>query len=184
MQNGMSVILVMGACGVGKSTIGKALADRLGVRFIEADDFHSPENKALMGRGIPLIDDHRWSWLDTIAAEARAGQGVGVLACSALRRSYRDRLRLTISRMPIIYLSADYGPLAARVAARADHYMPASLVHSQLNTLEPPDDTEDALTFSAFDAREKIISRAQAFAIHRLGPDLTPQGDEAPIHSH
>lgn len=172
MNRNVPTILVMGPCGVGKSTIARGLADILHARFIEADDFHPVENKELMSRGIALNDDNRWAWLDALCEEARARSELGVLACSALRRAYRDRLRLTLGPMPIIYLAADGDLLKARVAARQDHYMPPSLVQSQLDTLEPPGTGEIACTLSAFDAPEDIVAQAAEFAIRTLDRTL------------
>ena len=168
MRQNAAVILVMGPSGVGKSTIARGLAERLALGFIEADDFHPTENKALMARGIPLTDGHRWGWLDALAAEALRHDGPSVLACSALRRTYRDRLRGHLSPMPIINLAADAELLMQRVADRADHYMPPSLVQSQLDTLEPPVEPELALTLSAFDSPEQIIGQAAAFAAEHI----------------
>lgn len=174
MEKDVPVILVMGACGVGKSTIARGLADRLSARFIEADDFHPADNKALMARGVPLTDDNRWAWLDAIAAEAQARPGLSVLACSALRRVYRDRLRLTCRPMPIIHLAADGDLLKARVAARQDHYMPPSLVQSQLDTLEPPAADELACILPAFDTPDAIVARATDFITRHLDRALIP----------
>ena len=168
MKRRAAVILVMGPSGAGKSTIARGLAQRLGLNYIEADDFHPAENKALMARGIPLTDGHRWGWLDALAEEAVRHDGPSVLACSALRRTYRDRLRGHLSPMPIIHLAADAGLLLQRVADRADHYMPPSLVQSQLDTLEPPAPPELVLTLQAFDQPEEIITQAAAFAAEHI----------------
>lgn len=176
MTEDVPMILVMGACGVGKSTIARGLADRMSARFIEADDFHPADNKALMAKGIPLTDDNRWPWLDAIAAEAQSRPGLSVLACSALRRVYRDRLRLTCRPMPIIHLHADADLLKARVAARRDHYMPPSLVQSQLDTLEPPTEDEMACILPAFDTPEDIVARATGFVTRHLDRALIPAG--------
>ena len=168
MKNDAPVILVMGPCGVGKSTIAKGLADCLGLPFVEADDFHPADNKALMARGVALTDDNRWAWLDAIAAAVQGQPGLSVLACSALRRAYRDRLRQSLGPMPIIHLAADGDLLKARVAARQDHYMPPSLVQSQLDTLEPPADDEMACILPAFDTPDAIVTQAADFITRHL----------------
>lgn len=139
-------ILVMGICGVGKSTIAKALADRLGATFIEADAFHAPEAIARMAAGQPLSDDMRWDWLDRLGAAVRSCKRRAVLACSALARVHRDRLRRHAGPFDIVFLHGDRELIAARMRARRNHYMPVSLIDSQLATLQPPDpETENAL---------------------------------------
>ena len=141
-------IVVMGVSGSGKSTIGQALAGELGVPFVEGDELHPPRNVALMAAGTPLTDDDRSDWLqslaDTLAQAAAQGQGV-VISCSALKRSYRERLRAGAPDLRWIYLHGSPALLAERLHARADHYMPPSLLQSQLDTLEPPAADEGAI---------------------------------------
>ncbi|UFU06752.1 gluconokinase [Ruania halotolerans] len=132
-------IVVMGVSGNGKSTIGAALADRLGAVFLEGDEFHPQANVAKMSAGIPLTDDDRWPWLDILAAEIARRDEAGertVLACSALRRAYRDRLRARVPDLFFIHPSADYDTIHARMQAR-EHFMPPALLRSQFDTLEP-----------------------------------------------
>ncbi len=141
------VTIVMGVSGCGKSTYGAALGEALGVPLIEGDTFHSAENIARMRAGVPLTDEDRWPWLDRIAdaanLEAAARHHV-VIACSALRRRYRDRLRARIAaHVRFILLDVPVDELRRRVAARTGHFMPADLLDSQLATLEWPAADED-----------------------------------------
>ena len=136
-------ILVMGVSGTGKSTLGGALATRLGGRFVDADDHHSAANVAKMSAGQGLTDDDRWPWLAQVAAvsQPRANETV-VLACSALKASYRDRLRDTIPGLAVVFIDGDANTLHARLSARSDHFMPPSQVALQLQTLEVPTPNE------------------------------------------
>lgn len=140
----------MGVSGSGKSSVGRRLADARGVPYLEGDDFHPPRNVERMAAGIALTDADRAGWLarlrDELARAAAARQGV-VLACSALKRSYRDTLREGAPALQLIYLHGSRELLAARLAARRDHYMPASLLDSQLATLQAPQADESALRF-------------------------------------
>ena len=141
-------LVVMGVSGCGKSTIGMLLADSTGALFIDADDLHPDINVAKMRAGAPLDDADRAPWLaeilDTMSAIGEAG-GSTVIACSALRRSYRDGLAEATGRVRFVHLDVDAAVLADRVAARADHFMPASLVASQLAALEPLGEDEDGV---------------------------------------
>ena len=140
----------MGVSGCGKSTLGALLARTLDCPFLEGDDFHSPEAIAKMRGGQPLNDEDRWPWLDRLgyaAARSMADRGAVVIACSALRRSYRDRLRATIRRpVQLILLENSRDRLLERLAARPDHFMPVGLLDSQLAALERPQADESALT--------------------------------------
>jgi carbohydrate kinase (thermoresistant glucokinase family) len=141
-------ILVMGVCGSGKSTVGQALARALGLPYVEGDELHPRDNVARMAAGIPLTDDDRRGWLDAVAArldDAAAHAQGAVVACSALKRAYRDRLRLAAPDLRVVWLHGDETLLARRLAGRAGHYMPPSLLPSQLATLEPPHPDESAL---------------------------------------
>jgi gluconokinase len=133
------IVLVMGVAGVGKTTIGEALARTLGARFIDADDYHPPENVAKMKAGIPLEDADRWPWLDRLNEELKKHRDA-VLACSALKESYRRRLAEGIPDFRIVYLHGGAALLRERIKARQHRYMPAALLESQLATLEPPSD--------------------------------------------
>jgi gluconokinase len=128
----------MGVSGCGKSSVGAQLADLIGCRFVEGDRLHPTDNIAKMSAGIALEDADRWPWLDAIGCEL-AVRGDVVVSCSALKRSYRDRLRALAGRpLAFVFLQADHSVLAARMAARKNHYMPLSLLDSQLSTLEAP----------------------------------------------
>src|SRR5882724_6690852 len=132
---------MMGVAGCGKSAVGEALAAALRAVFVEGDRLHPPENVARMARGAPLTDALREGWLDAIgqriAASVAGGQAV-VAACSALKRSYRDRLRGLCRDIIFVYLEIDRETATRRVGNRKEHFMPASLVDSQFATLEPP----------------------------------------------
>jgi gluconokinase len=151
------IVLLMGVCGCGKTTTGKALAAALDWPFHDGDDFHPASNVAKMASGQPLDDDDRWPWLDRIADEMRqvlARGGHAVFACSALRQVYRERLQRA-GDVRVVYLRGDEATIAPRLAARRHRYMPASLLPSQLATLEEP---PDALVV---DIRESVPEQVQ-----------------------
>lgn len=154
------IFVVMGVSGCGKSTVGAQLAAALGLEFLEGDALHSARNVAQMAAGIALNDDDREGWLQTLAGRIRqarlAGQGL-VLSCSALKRSYRDILRQGAPDLHFLYLHGDYELLAARMAARTGHYMPLSLLASQLSTLEAPDAEENVQSFDVASRPEDIV---------------------------
>jgi gluconokinase len=136
------IVVVMGVSGCGKTTVGRALAAALGWPFFDGDDFHPEANVARMAAGIALTDDDRWPWLDRMAAEMRAvqaGGGNAVLACSALRQAYRDRLAAA-GDVRFVHLVGDADTIGARLAARQHRYMPPTLLASQFATLEAPPD--------------------------------------------
>jgi gluconokinase len=146
-------VVVMGVSGAGKTVVGRRLAEALGADFIDGDDLHSDSARAKMASGHPLTDEDRWPWLDRIAGTLREGLSRNVatiVACSALRRVYRDRLRAGVGGgLRFVYLKADREMMRARVARRRDHFMPASLVDSQFATLEPPDGEPDVVVTPA-----------------------------------
>ena len=127
----------MGVSGAGKSTIGEALARKLGWRFIDADDHHPAANVAKMAAGQPLDDEDRWPWLDRLNALVRTEEDA-VLACSALKERYRKRLVRGIEEVAWVYLKGDIELIRSRLAGRRHRYMPASLLESQFAALEPP----------------------------------------------
>ncbi|MBO6897909.1 MAG: gluconokinase [Shimia sp.] len=156
-------LIVMGVSGVGKTTVARALADRIGGRYIEADAFHPPENIAAMAAGTPLTDAMRHPWLEALSdalRQARTSQPNTpvVVACSALKRSYRDVLRTQNPDALIVYLAAVPEVIRARITARTDHFMPPSLLDSQLSTLEPPASDEACLTVDASRTPEEIVA--------------------------
>ncbi|MDE1917970.1 MAG: gluconokinase [Sphingomonadales bacterium] len=150
----------MGVSGSGKSTLGALLARQLGCTFLEGDSFHSPQNVEKMRAGIPLTDTDRWPWLDQLGAaieEAVGRDGLVVVACSALRRVYRERLTAS-ARLPMVFIlpSTTAAELARRMEGRPDHYMPPSLLGSQLATLEAPGLDEPALILDATACPEEL----------------------------
>jgi len=150
----------MGVCGSGKTTVGERLAKRLGWTFVEGDRLHPEVNVATMRAGRPLSDADRRPWLDAIAAAIAAEHRHGrqaVVACSALKKSYRERL--TAGAGPLLFVHLDGTPtlLAERMAARRGHYMPPSLLASQLATLEPPGNDENAITLDAGLAPKTLV---------------------------
>jgi gluconokinase len=166
------IVVVMGLCGCGKSTVGKALAEELGWPFHDADDFHPAANVAKMAAGEPLTDDDRWPWLDRLAAEMRAAQAGGgnaVLACSALKQAYRDRIA-TAGNVRFVHLAGDVDTIAGRLAARRHRYMPASLLASQFAALEPP---RDAITV---DVRDEVDAQVAAIRAGLAAATTTAAG--------
>jgi gluconokinase len=141
------VVVVMGVTGAGKSTIAGILAGQLGWDFAEGDDLHPAANVAKMSAGTPLTDENRWPWLDRVAAWIRDHTATGmpgIITCSALKRSYRDRL--AGNNVVFVHLTASTDLIGQRLTARMDHYMPATLLDSQIATLEPPDADENAVS--------------------------------------
>lgn len=159
----------MGVSGSGKSTIGAALAQALGVPFIEGDEYHPPENVERMALGVPLTDDDRWPWLRALAAHIREAKDAGtglVMSCSALKRSYRDILRAAANDVRLIYLKGERVLIAERLPARRGHFMPPALMDSQFATLEEPTPDEHAwvcdITKSPQEIVADLVARASA----------------------
>jgi gluconokinase len=143
------IVIVAGVSGSGKTTVGARLADRLGWRFTDGDDLHPAANVAKMRAGIPLTDTDRWPWLRAIAAwmdEHIARGEDAVVACSALRRSYRDLLLDGRPAVRMVFLAPDREVLARRLASRHGHFFPEELLSSQFDALEPPAPDERVLT--------------------------------------
>ena len=137
------LVVIMGVSGSGKSTVGALLAERLGVPFADADELHPPENVAKMSAGQPLDDRDRWPWLAAVGDVLAVASGTGlVIACSALKRSYRDAIRDRAPETVFAYLHGDRELLGERLGMRVGHFMPGSLLDSQLATLEVPGDDE------------------------------------------
>jgi carbohydrate kinase (thermoresistant glucokinase family) len=153
-------VLIMGVSGCGKTTVGKMLADELNAVFYDADDFHPAANRDKMARGIPLDEEDRKPWLQSIAETIRAQNQTFVLACSALRESYRQQLLAACPGMKIIHLHGSRELLLERMQQRQGHFMPASLLDSQLATLEPP---AAALRLDIAHTSQEIVSASHAF---------------------
>lgn len=152
------IVVVMGVCGCGKSTVGAALAQSLQWPFLDADDFHPAANVAKMSAGTPLTDEDRWPWLDRVAAELKKileRGGHAVLACSALKQAYRDRLARA-GDVRFVHLTGDYDTIASRLQSRQHRYMPATLLASQFATLEPPAEALEV------DIRESVEAQVAA----------------------
>ena len=151
------LVVVMGVSGVGKSSVGRLLADRLGVEYADGDDFHSESNVAAMHSGRALTDDQRQPWLRAVAGWLRTHDAEGgVVSCSALRRSHRDVLVAAAPRATFLHLSGEPGLVRERMESRR-HFMPASLLASQLATLEPPEEDERHLTCDVAASEEEIV---------------------------
>ena len=156
-----NLYVVMGITGSGKSTVGAMLAHALGIGFVEGDDYHPPENVRRMAAGIPLTDADRADWLQALAARLREARKSGaglVVTCSALKRSYRDVLRAAAPEVQFIYLEGSRALIAERVAERRGHFMPASLLDSQIATLEEPGSDERAWACDIKDSPQQIVN--------------------------
>ncbi|MGW6138705.1 gluconokinase [Streptomyces sp. NPDC055144] len=170
------VVVVMGVAGTGKTTIGPLLADKLGVPYAEGDDFHPPANIAKMSAGTPLTDDDRWPWLDAIGqwAHGRAGLG-GVVSSSALKRSYRDRLRAEAPGVVFVHLTGDRALIEDRMSHRQGHFMPTALLDSQFATLQPLAADEAGVDVDVSGSPEEITERAVAALADLEGRSPSPQ---------
>jgi carbohydrate kinase (thermoresistant glucokinase family) len=154
-------IVVMGVCGCGKTTVGEALAAELRLPYVEGDLLHSPQSVARMAAGVPLTDTDRQGWLREIGQQlAQARNGV-VVTCSALKRSYRDVLRRAAPDLRLVYLRGAPSLLAARLAARQGHYMPAALLQSQLDILEPPAPDEHAIEVEVWGSPAQVLAEVR-----------------------
>jgi len=163
-------IVVMGVSGCGKTTVATQLAQRLGLRMIDGDDLHLPENVAKMRSGTPLQDEDRWPWLERIGqslVQPASGQHGTVVACSALKRAYRDRIRQQAPQVRFVFLDGSAETIRQRLDARVGHYMPPGLLQSQLNTLQRPEaDETDVVTVSL----EAPVEQLSVQAIAALQP--------------
>jgi gluconokinase len=164
------VLVIMGVSGSGKSTVAAILAGQLGWDLEEGDDLHPAANVAKMASGQPLTDEDRWPWLDRVSAwiSDHATSGIpGIITCSAFKRIYRDRMRC--SNVIFVHLAGSKDQIGQRLAARTDHFMPTTLLDSQLMTLEPPGPDENTLSVAV----GRKPAEVAAEIIRRL--DLTPQ---------
>jgi gluconokinase len=175
-------VVVMGVSGSGKTTIARELVRRLGWEYAEGDDFHPASNVEKMRSGTPLEDDDRWPWLRSLAAwiRERAASGTSVVVtCSALKRSYRDLLRENNPSVWFAHVTVDADVIQNRLSERQGHYMPASLLGSQLATLEPLQQDEPGLAIpgdgSPADVVNRVLQRLRDVRdVHPRGPDGTP----------
>jgi gluconokinase len=153
------IVIVFGVSGAGKTTIGKLLAQELGWRFYEADDFHSQANIDKLRRGIPLTDDDRWPWLEKlrqlIKRSLEAGENAA-LACSALKRAYRERLQVS-DEVKVVLLRGDYALIEKQLRQRRGHFMNPELLRSQFADLEEPKPDEDVITVELGRTPEEIV---------------------------
>ena len=156
------ILVVFGVSGSGKSTVGSLLAQRLGVPFVDADDFHTPLGREQMAAGRPLTDADRWPWLAGIGRwmdeQIRTGTSA-VIACSALKRSYRDALRAGRPEVQLVYLYGSRELIASRLAGRVGHFFPAQLLESQFLEFEEPAPDEHACIVPLADSPEETVSR-------------------------
>ncbi|MEM9062555.1 MAG: gluconokinase [Pseudomonadota bacterium] len=159
-------LIVMGVTGCGKTTVGALLAGRLDAVFLDGDDYHPEENVAKMSAGTPLTDADRWPWLNRLGVvvdEAVERQGRVVLACSALRRVYRDRITAACAEAPLfIHLSGGRDLIHGRMAARREHYMPVALLDSQIETLEAIEPDENAIVLEVDAPVDEVVARVLA----------------------
>jgi carbohydrate kinase (thermoresistant glucokinase family) len=155
----VTAIVVMGVCGCGKSSVGRGIAAALGLPFTDGDDLHPAANVAKMASGQPLTDQDRWPWLAEVGKTLVPG---GVVACSALKRAYRDQIRAAAPGVRFVHLHGDRALLAARLAARPGHFMPPALLDSQLATLEIPQDDENPIILNIAQAIPELVALAVA----------------------
>lgn len=155
-------IVVMGVCGSGKSTLGQALAERLHLPYADADDFHPAANVAKMSAGTPLDDDDRAPWLEAIGSWLAERPSGAVVSCSALRRVYRDALRRNAPTAWFVHLAGGSEVIARRVAGRAEHFMPTSLIDSQQQLLEPLTVDEAGMSVDLELSLDDLLTRVTA----------------------
>lgn len=157
------VVAIMGVSGSGKTTIGRALAERLGWPYKEGDELHPPANVEKMSRGVPLTDEDRWPWLQRVAQwidDQLAKGEPGIITCSLLKRSYRDLVIDARNRVKLLYLRGDKHVIAERIAQRKGHFMPPSLLDSQFETLEEPGADEHPLIVEVHGSVDETVTCA------------------------
>ena len=158
------IVIVFGVSGAGKTTIGKLLAQELGWRFYEADDFHSRANIEKMRSGLPLADEDRWPWLNLLREQitrSLAAKENAVLACSALKRAYRERLRVS-DDVKFVFLRGNYALIERQLRRRRGHFMNPALLQSQFADLEEPEPDEDAITIELGRSPEELVEQIKA----------------------
>jgi gluconokinase len=161
----LKAVVVMGVASCGKTTIGEALAAHFDVPFIEGDRLHPPANIAKMSAGIPLNDDDRWPWLAEVGSALRGTSG-RIASCSALKKSYRDAIAVAAQRpVTFVHLHGSREVLLQRISSRKGHFMPPSLLDSQLATLEMPTAVEAAVTIDIDQSTDEIVRRAADFLL-------------------
>ncbi|SFP04306.1 gluconate kinase, SKI family [Cohaesibacter marisflavi] len=170
-SSSLPVIIVMGVCGCGKSSVGEALAEKHGLPFLDADDYHPKANVDKMSKSVALQDEDRWPWFEILSKainEKSTDTGSSVCGCSALKRSYRRYLSEHIDR-PVLYvhLHGSKELLFERLSARKDHYMPPSLLESQLAILEQPQSDENAIVVSIDQSIANIVSQIETYLTTR-----------------
>jgi gluconokinase len=160
------LIVVMGVAGVGKTTVGRLVAEELGLPFYDADSLHSDANREKMAAGMPLTEDDREPWLRTVAEHMTTweAEGGAVVACSALRAAHRARLSVASpGNVRFVFLDAPVETIRTRLATRAGHYMPASLLDSQLRTLEPLQTDEPGIAVSSELPPDQVVDAIEAW---------------------
>jgi len=158
------IVIIFGVSGSGKTTLGKLLAHELDWRFYEADDFHSPVNIEKMRRGVPLTDEDRWPWLEHLRELIKRAMAAGenaVLACSALKRAYRDRLR-TNDEVKFVFLHGDHALVEKQMRQRRGHFMDPELLRSQFADLEEPQPDEHVLTIELGRIPQELVEEIKA----------------------
>lgn len=162
LKNTPRLIIVMGVCGSGKSTIAKQLAEAMNASYLDADDYHPPVNVAKMSRGEALNDEDRWPWLKSFAQAMASQSAYCVGACSALKKAYRTCLTNAANEAILfVHLDGSKELLMQRLSARTEHFMPMTLLDSQLATLEIPDADEPAITVAMSGTPQQIIALIQ-----------------------
>ncbi|MEM8539683.1 MAG: gluconokinase [Pseudomonadota bacterium] len=150
--------VVMGVAGSGKTSIGESVAEQIGGTYIDGDDYHPQSNIDKMASGDPLTDEDRWPWLEIISGELARMQGIGLVGCSALKKSYRDFITKNAGEpVQFLYLNGSKDLIAERMAARTGHFMPTSLLDSQFEALEEPDESENAISIDISGTEPDVV---------------------------
>ncbi|MEM9574435.1 MAG: gluconokinase [Pseudomonadota bacterium] len=150
--------VVMGVAGSGKTSIGESVAEQIGGTYIDGDDYHPQSNIDKMASGDPLTDEDRWPWLEIISGELARMQGIGLVGCSALKKSYRDFITKNAGEpVQFLYLNGSKELIAERMAARTGHFMPTSLLDSQFEALEEPGESENAISIDISGTEPDVV---------------------------